>query len=261
MKASLAETATPRHASGLIKNPAWACEPKYDGIRTLVHCGEGRISWYNRNGEPLTKPTPAESVLAYLPFRAILDGEIVGNHLHVFDAPHFGQDISNRPFSLRRQLLEGFELAKHCGSNITLTPIARTWNEKTTMVVAANDAGWEGVIFKDIHASYLPGRGLAMQKLKFTHTIDVVIGQVGVDGKDAASLWILDGDYVWREVGKCSLVGKPPVTIGDVVEVRYLYVGAGNRLVQPRMVRKRDDKTVVECTIDQIDHTERRQPT
>lgn len=45
-----------------------------------------------------------------------------------------------------------------------------------------------------------------------------------------------------------------PVRIGDVWVVTYLYVTDPQhpRLVQPRLVRSRDDKTAAECLIEQF---------
>ena len=57
--------------------------------------------------------------------------------------------------------------------------------------------------------------------------------------------------------GHASLIGKQKqdaISEGDVLEVKYLYVGANGRLYQTRIVRKRDDKPAQECTDAQLVH-------
>ena len=53
-------------------------------------------------------------------------------------------------------------------------------------------------------------------------------------------------------VGRCSVIGKPHVEPGDVIEVAYLYRAATGGLIQPRMTRIRHDKSPRECGIDQF---------
>ena len=260
MKAMLASDITlfGEQAQSMLKDAHWVCEPKYDGIRTLVVISADGVQWRNRNDEQLLKPIPREvdRALAALPPGLIFDGEIVGEHLYVFDLPHFGTSLLNVAYHRRRQTLE--EVAKIVGldDHLRLSETARDNQAKSRMAKTADAEHWEGLMFKHAYGLYLPGkRSARMLKLKFTKSIDCVVMETGVDGKENARLgvWELGQSTGPRlvEIGKCSLVGKEKVEPGDIIEVRYLYANNG-RLVQPRLIRQRMDKRTYACTIDQL---------
>lgn len=64
--------------------------------------------------------------------------------------------------------------------------------------------------------------------------------------------------YAWKPrtelpVGAASLIGKDlTIEDGDVVEVLYLYATEDQQVIQPRIVRKRTDKTPAECDLEQF---------
>lgn len=121
----------------------------------------------------------------------------------------------------------------------------------------AASRGLEGVILKRADSRYDRGnRSPNWLKAKFVVTAEVVVLAVRDDGKESASLGMVSGSKV-IEVGRCSLIGKPNVIPGDVVEVRYLYAlnPARPRLYQPTLLRVRTDKSVEECTLDQLRFT------
>lgn len=250
MKAMLAkETAD---VSEKLKDLHWFCEPKYDGIRALVHV-MGDVEWRNRNDEPLTKRTPPSlhAILDKLPPGIILDGEIVGGRYYVFDLPHFGTSLAGMSFYRRRRTLEQVMAIIGPDQNMRLSEIALGDIEKRKMLQRATQQRWEGLVFKHGHGLYLDGRrSEKMLKFKFTKEIDCIVIQTGVDGKENATLGIWEDGRV-MQVGTCSLVGKGEIQQGDVVQVRYLYY-QGSALVQPRLIRVRRDKAAYACTSDQL---------
>lgn len=259
MKAMLASSITlfGEQAQSLLKDAHWVCEPKYDGIRTLVVINEDGVQWRNRNDEPLLKPVPlaVDRTLATLPSGLIFDGEIVGERLYVFDLPQFGVGLVNMAYQRRRQTLEEVAAIIGIDTHLRLSERAFGSEGKEKMLRRARDEHWEGIMFKHVYGLYLPGkRSTKMLKMKFVKHIDCVVIETGVDNKENASLgvWELSGARPRMvEVGKCSLVGKEEVEPGDVIEVRYLYAN-NNRLVQPRLIRKRTDKRPYSCTVDQL---------
>lgn len=79
-----------------------------------------------------------------------------------------------------------------------------------------------------------------------------------MDGKQNLRLAVYrDGKKV--DVGDCTARAGDGLAIkkGDVVEVRYLYVGANGRLYQPTFPKIRDDKAPHECTWDQLVHVQK----
>ena len=58
------------------------------------------------------------------------------------------------------------------------------------------------------------------------------------------------------EIGQVSTIGKGDVNAGDVIEVRFMGVTdpTAPRLYQPRIMRKRTDKSAAECSDTQLAH-------
>lgn len=136
---------------------------------------------------------------------------------------------------------------------------ARSEDEKRAILRAVEASNGEGVMVKDLDAAYHPGKRVKHSvKVKFVKTADVVV-TASSRGRNAAgretgafTIAITDETGALVEVGSTSAIGKAHVEVGDVIEVAYLYMGAGGRLVQPRMMQRRDDKTAADCTAAQF---------
>jgi ATP-dependent DNA ligase len=263
---------SPIEAERLLDSDAWALEPKYDGVRALVTIDNGTVRILNRGGNPLsaastnaTRPK-LEAAFAECGFQGAwtFDGELLDDGVMiVFDLPRAvtaaGVELCTpkTTFGARRAVLEATATVAGWDTPGSLMRVAThvTGTDKRVLHDTVAETGGEGTMLKRLDALYEEKRTRAAGfKVKFTATVDAVITGTNIDGKENASLGLVDGALV-RDIGRCSLIGKPPVKIGDVVEVRYLYVGAGGRLVQPRLVRVRGDKTAVECGVDQLDGT------
>lgn len=79
---------------------------------------------------------------------------------------------------------------------------------------------------------------------------------VGIDGKDSAALAMYDQTGHLTPVGKVT-AAIHEASVGDVVEVKYLYVNdlGAPRLYQPVLLRRRTDKRACDCTLDQLEGT------
>ncbi len=183
-----------------------AYEPKWDGFRCIVFRDGDEVELGSRNERPLTRyfPEVVAAVLAALPPRCVVDGEIVVavddrleferllDRIHpadsrvrllaeqtpasyvAFDLLAFDDhDLTGRPFGERRQLLE--EALRQSAPRVHLTPLttdaatARDWFD------SFEGAGLDGVVAKPLAAPYVPG-GRTMLKIKHQRTADVVVG-------------------------------------------------------------------------------------
>ena len=239
----------------------WWFEQKLDGHRLLVTIDDGTVTFRNRQGEAKTT-LPAEKQLsevfaAFSTGQWCFDGEYINGTLWLFDLPYAGSqvDVHDR-FDYRRTVLEAFYQQWAPPSDVVaLLPTFRTENDKAAMAADMRASGREGVIAKKIDGIYQPGkRSASTLKAKFYNTIDVVVGETAIDGKENAELCLWHNDPGWLKVGKCSTIGKPAVEAGDVIEVKYLYAVDPDapRLYQPTILQRRDDKTPPECTPDQL---------
>jgi len=179
-------------------------EPKYDGIRLLIHRAEDGVRMYARSGNSKTGKLPVieAELFEALPAGTWLDAEAVAFNedgtqdwggaqsvlgagtakaaatsgrirLVVFDLlAHGGIDARSLPLRNRRELLEMI-FADSDFSRVTLSP----WLPATDESHAANlEAGFEGSMVKHLDAAYQSGkRSASSLKLKATDTVDAVI--------------------------------------------------------------------------------------
>jgi ATP-dependent DNA ligase len=197
----------PMLAKSAAKVPAgeYLYEPKWDGYRCLVFRDGDEIDLGSRGGKSLTRyfPELTESLLAALPPRCVLDGEIVvvvegrldfdrlSDRIHpaasrvrmlaeqtpasyvAFDVLALGEDdLTDRPFSERRAvlnlLIEPDDAHVHVTRATEDPALARDWFERF------EGAGLDGVVAKPLSGRYLPGER-AMVKVKHERTADAVV--------------------------------------------------------------------------------------
>jgi ATP-dependent DNA ligase len=303
----------------LPEGEGWVYEPKYDGFRALVYVDGDEVYIQSRGGRPLRRYFPE---VEFPKGRYILDGELVifdtdgreefdslQARLHpaesrvrmlaeqtpalfrAFDL--LARDRSRltaKPFAERRAALEKLIAEapgrrKTASGSVEVTPLTSSAKKAEPWLLSG-----EGVIAKDLGASYQPGKRKGMVKVKRVRTIDCVI--VGWrPGKEAGTVGsLILGLYDKR--GKLIPVGhtsglkakekrelveilKPYETgekgSGDpsrwdsdrelewfalrpelVIEVTYDHTSGGRIRHGSKIVRWRDDKAPRECKIEQL---------
>lgn len=260
----LAETVADRKAAKRFTSDDWYLQQKVDGVRVVTHVIDGKVIGLKRSGTLCDFTGAVHQALE--PLRAggswVLDGELVSNRLFLFDFPY--AEMNGRvmvdtdvPFEMRMDVLTEFMPLIVDNGAISVLETARTLDEKNSLLTALKEHGAEGVMLKQKDAAYYPGkRSDKIVKVKFQKTAECIILRTGIDGKDNAELGMVDSSGRIVHVGKCSMIGKPG-TDGDIVEVRYLYAVDKDRprLYQPTLLRVRDDKVAGDCTLDQIEFT------
>ena len=181
-------------------------EPKWDGFRCIVFRDGADVVLGSRNEKPLDRyfPELIESLLANVPDRCVLDGEIViagpsgldfdalSQRIHpaasrvlqlskttpasfvAFDLLALGdRDMTEEPFGTRRaQLQEALESAHapiHVTPTTTSPEVARDWFSRF------EGAGLDGVVAKADDLHYQPNKRV-MMKVKHERTADCVVG-------------------------------------------------------------------------------------
>jgi ATP-dependent DNA ligase len=202
-------------------------EPKWDGFRALVFRDGDALFIQSREKKPLNRyfPELEAPLLAQLPERAVLDGEIVlprGGaldfealqlRLHpaasrvkklsaelpvsyvAFDLLAEGdEDLRGRPMAERRARLEaalaGARAPLYLTPATTDVDLAQDWFRRF------EGAGLDGVIAKPLDVIYQPGKR-AMLKIKHRHTVDCVVAgfRWHKDGQDERVGSLLLGLY------------------------------------------------------------------
>lgn len=267
----LADDASSADISTVVVSSDWALEPKINGHRRVIAVADGIASGFNRNGEPASIPHSVSAELALFVTDAILDGELVGNMWVCFDLLVLdGESMLGRPWARRRAKLEKL-FDNRPGGAVRLVTAARTDKQKHKLILRVKELHGEGLVAKDVHAGYHPGRHRFWLKLKHTKTVDCVVMFFGQDKQNVSVGLYRSGDTeptVIAEVSRLTGDGRkvvfasflrlwmgllgidvPPV----VVEVTCLYCSREYKLVQPVTPRLRTDKTAAECTFDQLE--------
>jgi len=182
-------------------------EPKWDGFRSIVFRDGGEVEIGSRNERPMTRyfPELVAAVLAHLPERCVIDGEIVlpdfaagrldfeALQLRIHPAAsrvrllaeqtpaHFvafdllaldSSDYMERPFAERRAALEA--ALSGAGSPIHLTPATADKAVAAQWFSQFEGAGLDGLIAKSPDVTYQPDKRV-MFKIKHERTADCVV--------------------------------------------------------------------------------------
>jgi len=213
-------------------------EPKWDGFRCVVFRDGDELDLQSRNAKPLLRyfPELREPLLAQLPERVVLDGElVVANERGLdFDALQLRQhpaesrvrklaseipasyvafdilavgdeSLLETPMRERRARLEA--MLHDARSPLHLTPATTDRDVAADWFRRFEGAGFDGVVAKPLADTYRPGER-AMVKVKHERTADCVVAgfRVHKDGKGVGSLLcgLYDGDGVLHHVGVAS---------------------------------------------------------
>lgn len=256
LRPMLAEPAT--DVDDLLQDDEFLAQYKLDGDRFVIEVNEGVVAAYNRQGQPKTSNMAPEVLAPFYHLTEgywVFDGEMVGRTLWLFDmAAAWGRLPKNAPFVERYNMMAGVLTGMKLPECVRILPCSQGLEDKQFLLQHAVEEEREGVIFRRMSGSYQFGRRTKdLQKYKFLKEADVFVTQVGVKSKENAEVAVYNSGLE-QVVGMVSTIGKGDVAVGDVLEVRFLYVLDPEfpRMFQPRILRKRTDKSAEECSIDQF---------
>jgi bifunctional non-homologous end joining protein LigD len=242
-------------------------QEKHDGRRLMVRKRDHEITGINRRGLTVAIPEPIRQAVANLPLDILIDGEAVGDTLHIFDLLEVGgRDLRQRGYLYRYSsllLMLGADNSKfgigppiQCAGApaLSLVHTAVSPTDKAAMYEECRVTNREGVVFKDRDAPFSPGRpnsGGPQLKFKFVESASFVV--TGVNAKRSVTLGLYDGD---RLVPAGNVTIPPNHAIpqkGTVAEVKYLYAyKQSGAIYQPVYLGPRTDIPPSECGVDQL---------
>lgn len=236
-----------------INNPDYCAQEKYDGRRRSLVIDDRTITGTNRKGLSVAIEKDLErEVLTNRPpelNKYVLDGEALGDVLMLFDIPSV-----DSPYKERYQLLK---LMYKFNTPILMRPVSTAWTtkEKRALFNKLKKDNAEGIVFKNIHSKYKPGRpasGGDQLKFKFVATATCMVVKVN-DIKRSVQLAVFDEQCRKTEVGNVTVYPNQDIPKeGAFVEVKYLYYFQGGSLFQPVLLGERDDVSLEDCTLKQL---------
>ncbi len=232
-----------------LADDAWVMEEKHDGRRLMVRVTGGTVEGANRKGLLVSLPKEIEDALKDGP-DCVLDGELIGAKLYVFDVlAYAGQDLSGQGYLQRVAVRNAIPFANRAALDGVETFVGM--DAKTSAYHRLKAVDKEGVVFKRADAGYKVGRptvGGSQVKFKFYATCSAVVGTV--NAQRSVGL-LLEG----VSVGNVTISSNFDVPkAGDVVEIRYLYYNPQGALYQSCYLGVRDDIDASECTLSQLKH-------
>src|SRR5579875_287068 len=221
-------------------------EPKWDGFRSVIFRDGAEVEIGSRNERPMTRyfPEVVEAVLASLPERCVIDGEIVipdaeGRRLDfdallqrihpadsrvrllaeqtpasfvAFDLLAMGAtDYTGQPFSQRRLALE--DALAGAAAPVHLTPATLDRDLAVTWFSQFEGAGLDGVVAKPLDGTYEQDKRV-MFKIKHERTADCVVAgyRVHKSGADAIGSLLL-GLYRGDTLVSVGVIGAFPMQV------------------------------------------------
>lgn len=245
--AMLATDITADQLRRLPMSDAWMAQEKLDGKRLFIETGatSDALAYYNRNGEPTTLPARTGGLL--LPPYSLVDCEWLHppiNRPIALDLLRWsGQDLRPLPAWQRFQFLRATGLeAVRC---------AELLEDKVALIQALVDEQAEGVIYKYRDGAYYSGRSPECLRDKWRKTADVLIARDLTVATKGFSMTVWPDQPIGRVSARHFWPQVPP-GVTAVAEVSYLYASDSYKLVQPTLLRLRDDKRPEQCTRAQL---------
>lgn len=235
-------------AQDYLSNDNFGMQEKKDGIRCMIEIDGFGVKAVSRGRKEIALPSKLSDTLATIFLsapssgRTVLDGELINDQYFVFDMPERnGADITKFAYANRYIQLTGI-LEPWRQDVIQLVEMVTGSNFKQQLFDKFFNDGAEGVVFKTLSGHYLPGRSKSdAVKHKFIASATCV--HLGKNpGIESFKIGVLHNGQI-KQVGNCSIAGKPLPEVGGLVEIQYLYAFQDGSLFQPVYKGIRDDKT------------------
>lgn len=233
----------------LVNNINWCAQEKYDGVRRLLIKKGNSVTGTNRKGLNIPlEVTIIHSVLQSNPTEDfVLDGEAIGDKVVIFD-------IVDPTLTLKERLDKLNKSFVFDNNYLILAPTAYGSSEKAELYNKLRIDNAEGIVFKDLNSLYKPGRpnsGGDQLKLKFVDSATCIVGNINTN-KRSVELFCKNGQ-VLVSVGNVTIYPNQIIpSIGQIVEVRYLYYFPGGSLFQPVLLGTRDDMDENDCQLGKL---------
>jgi bifunctional non-homologous end joining protein LigD len=246
LRPQLLNPITEAEAEVYLLNNDWGAQEKYDGKRMTIQKAAAIIA-ANKKGLSIGFPDAIASGLSVIREAFVTDGEAIGDRLFAFDLlEHNGVDLRNDPYINRYDKLVDVLTGVDA---VVVSDLAIGQAAKRKLMADLKAAGKEGIVFKRLSARWYAGRpesGGDAVKCKFWSSASCVVSKVNAKRSISVSL---SGE----SVGNVTIPPNKEIpSVGDVVEIKYLYVkGVGGSLYQPIYIGPRDDVDPSECTFEQ----------
>ena len=237
---------------------------KHDGERRGVFITSDGIEGANRKGLRTDLRPIVHDSLAELQKNGFtdttLDCEDLRDRLVVFDVLSYkGKSLSEEIFSVRADLLSELKRnIKQAGLEETiivdLPVLADSIETLKAFIASAKNENAEGIVLRDGYSAYKPGRpasGGSVLKLKFVERATLRVATLSKTRRSIGVEALDEND--WISVGNCSIPANQKIpSVGELVEIEYLYAFDKGALFQPVYRGSRQDLDEKDSVISQL---------
>lgn len=204
---------------------------------------------FNKKGKQVDVP---ESIVKSFTNGCVVDGEIIGDKLYLFDLLELhGNSLREMSCIERVRALEALDF----GKGIEVVKTAYTKKEKQDLYDELKKNNAEGIVFKLKTAPYTAGRpasGGNQLKHKFYKEATFIVAN-HTKGKRSVGLELIGENGERVGVGKVTIPPNKEIPrVGDFVEVKYLYAYRGGAIFQSEYKWKRKDCDLTDATMKQL---------
>ena len=233
----------------LLKDDNWFAQEKMDGFHQMARVDEDcKVTISNRKGLIVPGSEKVVKALESLDIEPVtFDGETIGDYYWMFDLLEYGgKDMRNMKAYDRYSVLR-YGAVVEWPKYLDVVRTADSTEEKRELFEDIKAERGEGIVFKRKDALYVPGRpNSAGNMLKFKFVASATCAVIGINGSKR-SVQVGVGEGVLGPmvpVGNVTIPPNHPIpSVGDMVEVEYLYRHKGGSLFQPVYKGVRTDKT------------------
>jgi len=230
----------------------WDMQEKFDGRRLCIQLEGDRAVACNRKGQQVPADIYIRDMRQMQLPDGIYDGEDMGNRFVIFDFSKKvppAEQLQTKTWEQRDADMiaaignrEGFESIR----------FAYTYNQAKREVFEEIKARrGEGVVFRKRNGVYRAGRPASGGDiLKWKFKADITCSVLKINDKRSVQLGLQKKDLitglpVFEFVGNVTIPANHDIpSVGDAVDINYLYAYAGGSLYQPVYKGKRDDVPV-----------------
>lgn len=231
-------------------------QEKLDGQRLLMSRSEATVIGVNRDGLQIAIPLSFEKTILSLPCsQCVVDNEWLGDRFAPFDLLELdGKDL--RSLSAEERKIKLDDLMAHADPAIVIhVETAKTPAEKRALHDHVKTHNGEGVVAKRKDAPYTPGRpnSLGPQlKRKFIESATLFV-TAQHKTKRSVAFSGLDANGSEQPLGNVTIPANHEIpSVGDIVEIQYLYAHKDGSLYQPVFKGKRNDQHKEACVLSQL---------
>lgn len=217
-----------------ISSPLYGAQEKKDGERRQLARSGVNVVGSNRKAKAV--PLLMEFTGIALNTNYHVDGEEIGNTLHVFDMLSNESDLRSLGFLKRYENL--CEWVSEANSTaISIIPLVTSEADKRALLQSIIDAKGEGIVFKRLDAPY------SENSIKFKLYADATVIVTGINLKRSVEIGVLGADGAIVNVGNVTIPPNKEIpAVNSFLDITYLYFFEGGSVFQPSYDKPRPDK-------------------